>query len=158
MSQDARFEEANEYPLNLGAFDQENLEVVSSLLQDAVLPVTEISWRPRQRRLVLLVNRFRWEEKDKAIAEGRPFERVQSLFLVENVLSMSSQSINRKNNNLVLSLLSLDVQTAKKGDLYLLITFAGEGFLRARVEAIEVTLKDVTRPYKAQSSQTPKHP
>ena len=85
MSQDARFEDGDESPLNLGAFDQEDLKVVSAIVQDGVLPITEISWRPRQRRLGLLVNRFRWEDKEKAIAQSRPFERVQCLFLVENV-------------------------------------------------------------------------
>ena len=158
MTQDAQFEDGGERPLNLGAFDQEDLKVVSAMIQDAVLPITEIIWRPKRRRLGLLINRFRWEDKDKAIAQGRPFERVQSLLLVENAMSISSQAIDRKQRDLILSLLSLDMQDAENGDVDILITFAGDGLLKARVEAIEVSLKDVTRPYQAQSRQTPKHP
>lgn len=158
MSQDARFEDGGESPLNLGAFDKKDLKVVSAMVQDAVLPITEISWRPKQRRLALLINRFRWEDKDKAIAQGRTFERVQSLLLVENVIAMCSQGIDRKQSDLILSLLSLDMQEAENGDVHLAITFAGDGALKVRTEAIEVSLKDVTRPYLAQSSKSPKHP
>jgi hypothetical protein len=158
MSQDAQFEDGGESPLYLGAFDKEDLKVISAMVQDAVLPITEISWRPRQRRLGLLINRFRWEDKDKAIAQGRTFERVQSLLLVENVISMSSQGIDRKQNDLILSLLSLDMQEAENGDVHLAITCAGDGAIKVRTEAIEVSLKDVTCTYQAQSSKPPKHP
>ena len=33
----------------------------------------------------------------------------------------------------------------------------GDGAIRARVEALEVTLKDVTRPYRAPSGHVPDH-
>ena len=158
MSQDARFEDGAERPLNLGAFDQEDLKVVSAMIQDSVIPITEISWLPKQRRLGLLINRFRWEDKDKAIAQGRPFERVQSLLLVENVVSISSQGIDRKQNDLILLLLSFGMKEVENGAVDLSIIFAGDGVVKACVEAIEVNLKDVTRPYQAQSSQIPKHP
>ncbi len=158
MSQDARFEDGDERPLNIGAFNQHDLAVVSTLIQDAVLPITEISWWSKHHRLGLLVNRFRWEDRDKAVQQGRPFERVQSLLLVDNVVSLSSQSIDRKQTGLILSLLSLDMVEAENSDFDLSITFAGDGVLKAQVEAIEVRLKDVTRPYLAHSSQTPKHP
>ena len=47
---DARFEEGGEAPLTLVALDPEDLDVVSSLVQDAVFPVTEMTWQPRARR------------------------------------------------------------------------------------------------------------
>ena len=39
----------------------------------------------------------------------------------------------------------------------MLLTLAGDGALRLEVEAIEVTLKDVTRPYRAPSGKVPHH-
>ena len=47
---DATFEDGREAPLNLGALDAEDLQVISSLCQDAVFPITEMRWQMRQRR------------------------------------------------------------------------------------------------------------
>ena len=42
MSEDARFEDGEDKALNIGAFDKRDLEVVSSLIQDSILPTSEI--------------------------------------------------------------------------------------------------------------------
>ena len=44
MSEDARFEDGANTALNIGAFDQRDLEVVSSLIQDSIFPTSEIKW------------------------------------------------------------------------------------------------------------------
>ena len=62
MTQDATFEESQERPLNLGALDQDDLQVVSTLIQDAVFPASEMIWKASQRRFAILLNRFRWED------------------------------------------------------------------------------------------------
>ncbi len=76
---DASFQDGREAPLNLGAEDADDLQVISTLSQDAVFPVTEMKWRPSDRQFALLLNRFRWEDKDAATQRGRAFERVQSV-------------------------------------------------------------------------------
>lgn len=43
------------------ALDDEDLEVVSAHLQDAVVKVSEVLWRPREKRVVIALNRFDWE-------------------------------------------------------------------------------------------------
>ena len=40
MSNDAKFEDGAEAPLHLGALEADDLEVISSLVQDAVFPIT----------------------------------------------------------------------------------------------------------------------
>ncbi|UWQ79529.1 DUF2948 family protein [Leisingera sp. S132] len=154
---DASFEDGREAPLNLGALEEEDLKVLSSLLQDAVFPVTEMSWRASERRFALLVNRFRWEDRDAAERRGRAFERVQSLLTVDNVLGVSSQGVDRKDKDLILSLLSVTFEPGSDGAGHVLLTLAGDGALRLAVEALEVSLRDVTRPYKAPSGQAPDH-
>ena len=52
--------------MNLGALDADDLDVVSTLVQDAVFPVTEMQWRRGERRFAILLNRFRWEDADAA--------------------------------------------------------------------------------------------
>ena len=75
MSEDARFEDGREVPLNLGALDADDLQVLSALAQDAVFPVTEMTWRAKDKRFAILLNRFRWEDVDAAQTRGRDVER-----------------------------------------------------------------------------------
>lgn len=48
-------------PLRLLARDAEDLVVVSAMLQDAILPVSEMTFIEKDREFVALVNRFQWE-------------------------------------------------------------------------------------------------
>ncbi|MDG1129860.1 DUF2948 family protein [Seohaeicola saemankumensis] len=154
---DARFEDARETPLNLGAIEAEDLKVISALAQDAVFPATEMTWRPGQHRFGLLLNRFRWEDVEAAKKRGRPVERVQSLLVVENVLGVASNGVDRRDPDLVLSLLSLEWHPGDDAAGELDLILAGDGAIRLRVEALEVALKDVTRPYVAPSRKMPGH-
>ena len=157
MAEDARFEDIGEAPINLGALDGEDLKILSAMVQDAVFPVTEIKWDAVHRRLGLLLNRFRWEDNEKAKRQGRDVERVQSLLMFENVIKVASQGVERAQKDVVLSVLSLSAEEAYAAE-NLVITLAGEGAIRITCDGIEVTLKDVTRPYLAPSKKTPQHP
>lgn len=152
MTEDARFEDAGGRALNLGALEADDLDVISALAQDAVLPVTEIRWQKRARRLGLLVNRLRREDTPRGAVE-----RVQALLVIDNVLGVSSQGIDREDRDLVLSVLSVSFEPGEAPAGAVVLTLAGDGALRAEVEALEVTLKDVTRPYVAPSGKLPDH-
>lgn len=155
---DASFHDGREAPLNLGAEDSDDLQVIATLTQDAVFPVTEMSWRPSQRRFALLLNRFRWEDKEAATRRNRAFERVQAVLVFDSVLSVASQGIDRNDKDMILSLLSIEFEPDEDGAGGVLLTLAGDGAIRLRVEALEATLKDVTRPYRAPSGHAPHHP
>ncbi len=150
---DARFEDAAGAPLNLGAMDPEDLQVLSALAQDAVLTVADVAWEKRHHRLALLVNRLRREDG----VHQDPPERVRALLVVENVLKVAAQGISRDEKDTVLSLLSVGFEPGEDGAGYVELTFAGDGALRCEVEALELRLKDVTRPYRAISGQMPDH-
>lgn len=155
---DATFEDGREVPVNLGALDGEDLQVLSALVQDAVFPVTEMRWLAKERRFAVLVNRFRWEDQPAAEARGRSVERVQSLLVVDHVLGVASQGVDRRDTGLVCSLMSVTFDGSDEEGGFVHLTLAGDGGLRLRVEALEVSLKDVTRPYGAPSGHTPTHP
>lgn len=158
MTEDARFEDGNARPLFLGAYEADDLQVISSLVQDAVLPVTEIRFQKSQRRLALLVNRVRREDLALAGQQNRPVERVQSVVVVDNVMGVSSQGIDRSDKDIVLSVLSIGFEPGEDGTGAVEFTLAGDGAIRASVEALEVQLRDVTKPYAAVSGKLPEHP
>ena len=157
MTQDAGFNDALDRPLNLGAQDTEDLQVISSLTQDAVLTVDDLKWNRAERQVVTLLKRFRWEDVELAKQQGRDPERVQSLLVIQNAIGLASQGIDRKQLDIVLSLMSLEFSGAEDGVGDLILTFSGDGALKVQIDGLDVALRDVTRPYVAPSKQVPNH-
>lgn len=162
---DARFEDGGEAPLRLIARDATDLQLIAALVQDAVLSAAEMRWQPARRRFALLLNRFRWEDRARAEAEGRPVERVQALLVFDDVLAVRHQGLDRRDRDTVLSLLTLDWQPetpeepgAAAGPGRLVLVLAGDGAVALELDCLEVALNDVTRPYAAPSGRAPAHP
>ncbi|MBD3664583.1 DUF2948 family protein [Sulfitobacter sp. TSTF-M16] len=155
MSDDARFEDGREAPLNLGALDIEDLKIVSALSQDAVFPASEMTWDAKGGRFALFLNRVRWEDPGRT--RHAP-ERVQSVLVISNVQKVASQGVTKGDADIVLSLLALDFEETDAPSGHITLTLAGDGALRVSVEALDVTLKDVTKPYVAPSGKLPNHP
>jgi len=158
MSDDARFEEGAEAPLRLRALDADDLAVISGLVQDAVFPGSEMRWDRAHRRFAVLLNRFRWEDAPHAEARRRGYERVQSVLAVEDVTAVQSQGVRPGDAETVLSVLAVSFDPGEDGTGHVRITLAGDGAIRLAVEALEVVLRDVTRPYAAPSGKRPVHP
>ncbi|OWY01022.1 MULTISPECIES: DUF2948 family protein [Thioclava] len=158
MTRDAKFEEGGEGAIALRAETKDDLPVIAALVQDAVLPITEIAWEAKSRRLALLINRFRWEDKEQAEAEKRPYERVRSLLVISDVTHVASMGIDRSDRDVVLSILDVTFEEAEDGAGRVTLTLAGDGALAADVECLDVDLRDVERPYRAPSGKVPHHP
>lgn len=154
---DARFEDGDEAPLRLRAEASEDLPVISALVQDAVFQSSDMAWQGKKRRFAVLLNRFRWEDRAAAEATGRGYERVRSLLVVDGVLAVRSLGFDRAAKDLVLSVLSLDWAEGAEGAGRLTLVLAGDGAVALEVEALDVTLQDVTRPYLAPSGKVPDH-
>jgi hypothetical protein len=157
MTEDARFEDARDQPLRLQAMDTDDLQVMSALVQDAIFPISEMNWDPKRRRFGLLLNRFRWEDLSETTDRKRDYERVQSVLVVEDVLKVSSQGVDRSAADLIMSVLALAFHPGDDGTGRVEITLAGDGAIAIDVETLELTLTDVTRPYIAPSRSAPSH-
>lgn len=158
MTEDARFEDGADAPLRLRALDAEDLAVISALVQDAVFPASEMRWRPKERQFALLLNRFRWEDAPRAVARRRDYERVQSVLAIEDVLKVQTQGLEKGDSEVVLSLLSIAFEPGEAPGGRIVLTLAGDGAIALEVEALELVLRDVTRPYAAPSHKSPDHP
>ncbi|MEM9582608.1 MAG: DUF2948 family protein [Pseudomonadota bacterium] len=158
MSEDARFEDGVDRPLRLIAEDAEDLQVLSSLVQDAVFPVGDMRWHASKRRFAMLVNRFRWEDATLTRQRDSAFERVRCVLAFDDVKHVSAQGVDRSDAEMVMSLLAVDWQPAEDGTGRLELTLAGDGAVALDVECINATLQDVTRPYLAPSGKKPEHP
>lgn len=153
MVEDAKFEDGSAKPLRLKALDSDDLQVLSALAQDAVFPGNEMRWTPSDRRFALLLNRFRWEDKGT-----NPPERTQAVLVIEDVMAVKSQGVSKGDKDTILSLLSISFEPGEDGTGRVILTLAGDGAIACDVEALEVVLRDVTRPYIAPSRKAPSHP
>ena len=157
MAQDASFSDGTDSALNLGALTPEDLEVMSSILQDGIFFIKDLAWSNKKRQVAILVNRFRWENKSEYMVKKTLPERVNSLLIIDNVLNVSSQGIDRSDINAPLNLLKLDLNQSKNS-IFLTLLLSDFGAIRCEVEALELSIKDVTRPHKARTGKIPKHP
>ncbi|MFT7060574.1 MAG: hypothetical protein ACJASV_003097 [Pseudorhodobacter sp.] len=154
---DATFEDGQEAPLALTAQDSDDLQVIAALAQDSVLTVADLKFTSKRREFALLLNRFRWEDREAAQRAGRDYERVRCILMFRDVLSVRSQGISQHDASTVLSLLSVAFEPGEDGMGRVILTLAGDGAVMLEVEALDATLRDVTRPYTAPSRQMPQH-
>ena len=155
---DASFADADpDRPLALRAEDAEDLAILATLAQDAVLSVGDITFDRPSRHFALLLNRFRWEDAEAADREGRPFERVRALLVLSDITGLRADGINRGDADEVLSLLALRWQPGPDGTGVLELDFAGDATILADMECVSLDLRDVTRPYVANSGKMPRH-
>jgi hypothetical protein len=122
------------------ALDPDDLEVVSAHLQDAIVRVSDILWRPQEKRLVMAINRFDW----LAAEQMRPeLKRCRSALRFERVKSMKCRNIDPTARDQVLNLLAVEFeQTDPPGGCVKLI-FSDDITLRLDVECLEVELADI---------------
>ena len=155
---DARFEDGAEQALRLRAETVDDLTVISTYVQDAVGQNAEISWLAKKHRFGILLNRFRWEDRTNAELQARPYERVQSMLVVESALKVSAQGLDPSDKDMAFELLSISFAPSDDGAGQVILTLAGDGAIALDVECLDVTLSDVSRPYIARSSHVPTHP
>ena len=84
-------------------------------------------------------------------------ERVQSVMSIEDVTAVKVQGLSQHDPDLVVSILAISFKPSTDGAGRVLLTLAGDGAIACEVEALEVMLRDVTRPYGAPSGKTPAH-
>jgi len=135
--------------LKLVALDEEDLEIVSAHVQDAVIRVGDIAFDGPAKRFALAMNRFAWETKKGFF---RPkYERRRSILHFDRVLSAQLHGISRAKTEDVLELLAIGFagEEGPTGTIELL--FSGDAAIRLDVEVIEARLTDTGSAWQASS-------
>lgn len=126
--------------LKLIALDRDDIEVVSAHLQDAIVKVGDVHWRPREKRLVLGVNRFDWES---ALTNDPIYRRRLAALRFERVLSCQVRNIDPRNKDAVLNLLAIDFAPVDGASGTATLLFSGGGAIRLELECLESELADL---------------
>jgi hypothetical protein len=125
--------------LKFVVLDEEDLEVVSAHVQDAVVKAAEVMWRPQEKRLVLPLNRFDWEGARNGDAE---YHRCRAVLRFERVLSCKCRQID-PGQDAVLNLLAVEFAETDAPSGTVTLTFSGGAALRLEVECLEAELADL---------------
>jgi hypothetical protein len=91
--------------LKFVVLDEEDLEVASAHLQDAVVKVSDILWRPQEKRLVIALNRFDWEGVQ---GDSPEFRRRRAALRFERVLKCKCRQVDPSHKDDVLNLLAVE--------------------------------------------------
>ena len=127
-------------PVKFVALDRDDLEVVSTHLQDALVKVSDIMWRPQEKRLVVSLSRFDWLS---AQAEKPEWRRCRSALRFERVNSCKCRSVNPHGKEDVLNLLAVEFSETDPPAGAVTLIFSGGGALRLEVECLEAELVDL---------------
>lgn len=138
--------------LLLRAETPDDLILVSACTQDMAVLAKDFAWQPRRQRLVLLGNRFRWEDAARGPKKGGSATRVRSALRFDHVLA-----VQRRNwptaADAVLPLLSItfddEEKAAGRAGVSLLLSFGGGAALRLRQDGLDATLEDLSGPWGA---------
>ncbi len=136
-------------PLKLRAEDEEDLAVISAILQDALVAVGDIAFLPEEKRFVLVANRFRREAPPAGSPET--LERRMSGLRFDGVTGVQRRGFTPREGERLLVLLAI---RAEAGRLYL--DFAGGSSIRLEVERILCHLDDLGEPWPTR--WRPRHP
>lgn len=136
--------------LRLRVEDDEDLAVLSTVLQDALVPVRDIAFLPGDNRLAMVVNRYKWEgEQDQA-------ERVLCAVAVESVRRVRRRGIDQTRPGHLLSILAVRRVPGQPEGAAVEILFAGGGAIRVEAARLLLRAEDVEEPYP--TAWHPKHP
>ena len=127
-------------PLKLIALDQDDIAVVSTHLQDAVVKVADVIWLPSEKRLVIGLNRFDWE----ACGEVTPcYQRRRTALRFERVLALRCRNVSQAAKDTVLNLLAVEYAEDDAPSGTVTLIFSGGAALRLEVECLECELADL---------------
>lgn len=126
--------------LKFAVLDEEDLEVVSTHLQDAVVKVADVLWRAGENRVVVALNRFDWES---AQAKRPEYRRRRSALRFERVLSCKCRSLDPAGKDAVLNLLAVEFSETDAPSGVVSLIFSGGGVMRLEVECLEAELVDL---------------
>jgi DUF2948 family protein len=127
-------------PLKFVVLDEEDLEVASAHLQDAVVKVSDILWRAQEKRVVVALNRFDWEGAQSAEPK---YQRRRAALRFERVLSCKCRQVDPVRKDAVLNLLAVEFSETEAPSGVITLTFSGGASVRLEVECLEAELADL---------------
>jgi Protein of unknown function (DUF2948) len=145
--------------LKLIALDKDDIEVISAHVQDSLVKVADILWRPSDHRFVMALNRFDWVAaaeiartgggtgapcgtRSKAAAKA-DYRRCRTALRFERVLACKCRNLDQTAKDAQLNLLAVEFAETDSPAGVVSLIFSGGGIIRLTVECLEAELADL---------------
>jgi hypothetical protein len=147
--------------LKLRARDRRDLETIASIVQDALVHLSDIAYLPRERRFVLMLNRFRWEtapSDERRLPAGSPddgatdvafadqpapaFERVHSALVFDRVRAVKHRGLEKAARGGLVELLTMRLE-----ERHVFLAFAGDAAVRLEIDQLSCHFEDLGEPW-----------
>lgn len=147
--------------LKLRAKDMEDFQVLSAVLQDALVPVSDMAQLPREKRFVMVANRFRWEARaplgdlpdeiraepperdgDARFEDAPLYERVHCGITFDRVKAVQYRGFRKTNPDRILNMLALVPDSEG-----ITLEFSHEAAVRLQGRRIVCHLEDLGEPW-----------
>lgn len=125
--------------LKLTALDEDDLQVISTHLQDAVVLVADMAHLPAAQRFVMVMNRFDWQG---GAGEGE-YHRRRTGVHFNRVRAVRGRNIEQSAQASVLELLQIQFTGDDPPSGRITLIFSGGGEIELDVECIEVAMTDL---------------
>jgi len=143
--------------LKLVALDKDDIEVVSAHVQDALVKVADIFWKPREHRFVVALNRFDWMNAVDAggmkivnkDADAPDYRRCRTAMRFERVVACKCRGLDQAARDATLNLLAVEFAECDAPAGTVTLTFSGGAAIRLEVECLEAELADLGEVYAA---------
>lgn len=153
-------------PLKLRAHDADDVQILSAVLQDALVPLCDAAYIKKDRKFVMVANRFRWEaepmrepevidenadSETDARFEDAPYkgegsdylyERVNCGVCIDRVESVHVHGLKLGDHSQILNVLSIDASPSA-----ITMHFSGGSAIRLAVSDIRCWLEDINEPW-----------
>lgn len=169
-------------PLKLRAHDTEDMRVIAGVLQDALVPLSDVTYLKAEKRFILVANRFRWEtdsglppERTSPAAAPEPAaagtgsdvdaQEVEDASFAEDapyervncgVCFDKVRSVQVRNIDMSRKDQILNLLTVAAADKAIALHFSDGGVIRLEVSAYRCHLEDLGEPWP--TSSRPHHP
>ena len=131
--------------VKLAATDPEDMVVLSALLQDSVIPISEMIYLAAESRFALVANRFRWEDASAEKISGQIYDRVRCGVTFDRVTAVRRRNFDQAQRGQMFDLLALEATNE-----YVDLVFAGGATIRLEVEKIQCHAEDFGDPWPTQ--------
>jgi hypothetical protein len=117
--------------LKLKAKDAEDVQVISAVLQDSIVPLCDMAWRPEDKNFILVAQRLRRENNQPRL------ERICCAVNIRGVEMAQTHGINLNDQSRMLDLLMITAQGAA-----LNFVFAGGAEIRLKLGTWSMIIED----------------
>jgi hypothetical protein len=133
--------------LKLVALDEEDLDIISAHVQDAVMKVENLDYARAAHQFLLTMNRFAWETATGVLRPNN--ERRQTVLSFARVMGVKAHRIDPRRKEDVLSLLAIRFLPGDAPAGVIELIFADDATIRLEVECIEGRLTDTGGAWRA---------